>query len=73
MIADYVKSGGRLLVMVDPGSKAGLEGLLARWGLKVDTRVVLDEQKILNGELTMPVVSSATSSGVYNAPKRCRS
>ena len=58
LIADYVKGGGRLLVMVDPGSKAGLEGLLARWGLNVDARVVLDEQKILNGDLTMPVVST---------------
>jgi ABC-type uncharacterized transport system involved in gliding motility auxiliary subunit len=58
LIADYVKTGGRLLVMVDPGSKAGLEGLLAKWGLKIDPRIVLDEQKILNGDLTMPVVSN---------------
>jgi ABC-type uncharacterized transport system involved in gliding motility auxiliary subunit len=58
LIADYVKNGGRLLLMVDPGSKAGLEGLMASWGLKIDSRIVLDEQKILNGDLTMPVVSN---------------
>jgi ABC-type uncharacterized transport system involved in gliding motility auxiliary subunit len=58
LIADYVKRGGRLLVMLDPGSKAGLEGLMANWGLKMDARIVLDEQKILSGDLTMPVVSN---------------
>jgi|SRR5256712_3599893 len=58
LITEYVNKGGRLLVMLDPGSKAQIESMLATWGLKVDSRVVLDEQKILNGDLTMPVVSN---------------
>lgn len=58
LIAAYVKKGGRLLVMLDPGSTAQIEGMLATWGVKVDSRIVLDEQKILNGDLTMPVVSN---------------
>ncbi len=58
MISDYVTKGGRLLAMVDPQSKAGVESLLATWGLNLDPRIVLDEQKILNGDLTMPVVSN---------------
>jgi ABC-type uncharacterized transport system involved in gliding motility auxiliary subunit len=58
VIAEYVKKGGRLLAMLDPGSKAQIEGLLANWGVRLDTRIVLDEQKVLNGDLTMPVVNN---------------
>ncbi len=58
LIADYVKGGGRLIVLWDPGSRAGLEGLLAGWGLRSDDRTVLDTQTILGGDLTMPVVNS---------------
>jgi ABC-type uncharacterized transport system involved in gliding motility auxiliary subunit len=57
-IADYVKAGGRLLVMLDPGSRAGVEGLLGNWGLQSDDRVVMDTQTILGGDLTMPVVNT---------------
>ncbi len=58
IISAYVAKGGRLLAMVDPQSKAGVENMLATWGLSLDPRIVLDEQKILNGDLTMPVVSN---------------
>ena len=58
VIADYVKGGGRLIVLWDPGSRAGIEGLLARWGLQTDNRTVLDTQTILGGDLTMPVVNT---------------
>jgi ABC-type uncharacterized transport system involved in gliding motility auxiliary subunit len=58
LIADYVKGGGRLVVLLDPASRAGIEGLLANWGLQSDNRVVMDTQTILGGDLTMPVVNS---------------
>lgn len=58
LIADYVQKGGRLLVLLDPGSRAGLEGLLESWGLQTDNRTVLDTQTILGGDLTMPVVNT---------------
>ena len=58
LIADYVQKGGRLLVLLDPGSRAGLEGLLTGWGLLTDNRTVLDTQTILGGDLTMPVVNT---------------
>lgn len=58
LLADYVKKGGRLLLLLDPGSRAGLEGFLANWGLQADNRTVLDTQTILGGDLTMPVVNT---------------
>jgi len=58
LIADYVNNGGRVLVMWDPASRADLEPLLANWGLKSDNRAVMDEQRIIGGDLTMPVVNN---------------
>jgi ABC-type uncharacterized transport system involved in gliding motility auxiliary subunit len=58
LISDYVGKGGRLLVLLDPGSRANLDGLLANWGLQTDDRTVLDTQTILGGDLTMPVVNT---------------
>lgn len=58
LIADYVGKGGRLLLLLDPGSRAGLEEFLANWGLQADDRAVLDTQTILGGDLTMPVVNT---------------
>jgi len=58
LLTDYVHKGGRLLVLLDPGSKAGLEGMLGDWGLQADNRTVLDTQTIQGGDLTMPVVNT---------------
>lgn len=58
LLADHVKKGGRLLVLLDPGSRAGLDGFLGNWGLQADNRTVLDTQTILGGDLTMPVVNT---------------
>jgi ABC-type uncharacterized transport system involved in gliding motility auxiliary subunit len=58
LLAGYVKKGGRLLVLLDPGSRAGLEGFLENWGLQADNRTVLDTQTVLGGDLTMPVVNT---------------
>ena len=58
LLADYVRTGGRLLVLLDPGSRASLDSTLAAWGLQADNRTVLDTQTILGGDLTMPVVNT---------------
>jgi ABC-type uncharacterized transport system involved in gliding motility auxiliary subunit len=58
IIGTYIKQGGRLLVLWDPGSRAGLDGLLVGWGLQAENRTVLDTQTIRGGDLTMPVVNS---------------
>jgi len=43
-IGRYVADGGRLLAMVDPGSQADLDGLLAPWGVKTGKGVLVDFQ-----------------------------
>lgn len=43
-IGRYVAGGGRLLAMVDPGSQADLDGLLAPWGVKTGKGVLVDFQ-----------------------------
>lgn len=43
-IARYVAGGGRLLAMVDPGSQADLDSLLAQWGVKAGKGVLVDFQ-----------------------------
>lgn len=58
LLTDYVGKGGRLLVLLDPGSRAGLDGVLEHWGLQADNRTVLDTQTIMGGDLTMPVVNT---------------
>src|SRR5713226_5878863 len=39
LLADYVRTGGRLLVLLDPGSRAGLDSTLAAWGLQADNHI----------------------------------
>ena len=46
------------MVLLDPGSRAGLDSTLEAWGLQADKRTVLDTQTILGGDLTMPVVNT---------------
>lgn len=58
LLADYVGKGGRLLVLLDPGSRAGLDGFLEQWGLQANNQTVLDTQTIMGGDLTMPVVNT---------------
>jgi ABC-type uncharacterized transport system involved in gliding motility auxiliary subunit len=43
-IAKYVAGGGRLLVMIDPDSKADLNDLLAPWGIRTGQGVLVDFQ-----------------------------
>ncbi|MCP3984335.1 MAG: hypothetical protein GY723_08095, partial [bacterium] len=38
----YLERGGRLMAMIEPGSKTGLESVLAEWGLESIPGVVVD-------------------------------
>ncbi|MBI2447639.1 MAG: Gldg family protein [Candidatus Omnitrophica bacterium] len=42
LLREYVHGGGRLLVLLDPLSSSGLEGLLKEWGVEVGNDVILD-------------------------------
>ena len=44
-INNYLKSGGRVFIMIDPLTETGLFDLLKEWGVKVEDGIVLDLQK----------------------------
>ncbi|MBD2741455.1 Gldg family protein [Coleofasciculus sp. FACHB-1120] len=41
-LSDYLKRGGRLLVMVDRNTNPGLDNLLKDWGVRLDNRLAID-------------------------------
>jgi len=56
----FMAGGGRLLVMKrDPKNETGLDGLLAKYGLKVNNDVVVDQlSRAVVGDEFVPVVTS---------------
>lgn len=60
-IQSYVNKGGHLLVMVDPDSPAGLDPLLARYGLGFGPGVLVDLQdRLAQGDLTALLIRTFT-------------
>lgn len=59
----YVRHGGGLLVLLDPGDLPNLTGLLQRYGVAVSNEVVLDEQnRLFAGDfLTLLVPGRSTA------------
>ncbi|MFM8540845.1 MAG: GldG family protein [Nitrospira sp.] len=56
-IARYVDRGGRLLVLLDPESQAGLDPLLARWDVTTGKGVLVDFQdKLAQGGINFLLV-----------------
>lgn len=42
LLEGYLDQGGKILLMLDPETEHGLDGLLAKWGIKLDQRLVVD-------------------------------
>ena len=42
LVSRYLDNNGRVLLMIDPATTTGLEGLLTRWGLNLSQDVVVD-------------------------------
>ena len=42
LLSNYLSSGGKLLVMIDPLTDCGLSDLLGEWGIKLGNDIVLD-------------------------------
>ncbi|MFM8550722.1 MAG: GldG family protein [Nitrospiraceae bacterium] len=60
-IATYVAAGGRLLVLLDPESQAGLDDLLRQWGVEAGQGVLVDMQdRLAQGDLTSLMVRTFT-------------
>lgn len=57
LLRDYVRRGGSLIVMIDPGSGAGLAGLLEDFGVTLENDLIVDKLSGLFGrDYNTPVV-----------------
>lgn len=58
-LAELAKAGGRLLVMLDPNSDAGLTAFLLRFGIEPQANIVIDRAaRLLGTAMTMAVVTA---------------
>lgn len=46
LLEAYLAGGGRVMILVDPGVKNGLDGLLAKYGVQADDDLVLDTNRL---------------------------
>ncbi len=53
----YVSGGGRLLLLIGPGPKTGIEELAAQWGVTFREDTVIDPMsRLFGGDYTTPVI-----------------
>lgn len=53
----YLAGGGRLLLLLGPGPKTGMEGLAADWGVTLREDTVIDPvSRLFGGDYTTPVI-----------------
>jgi ABC-type uncharacterized transport system involved in gliding motility auxiliary subunit len=56
-LASYLSNGGRLLLMLGPGPKTGVEELAAQWGVSFREDTVVDPMsRLFGGDYTTPVI-----------------
>lgn len=56
ILSDYVKRGGRILALFDPGSPRSYAELFATWGLNIGTEDLADSVSNVSGNLLTPLV-----------------
>ena len=56
ILSDYVKRGGRILALFDPGSPPSYGELFATWGLNIGTEDLADSVSNVSGNLLTPLV-----------------
>ena len=52
----YLQSGGKALIMLDPGVESGINDVLAPWAVRVENKLVVDLQRSLSGDAVTPVI-----------------
>jgi ABC-type uncharacterized transport system involved in gliding motility auxiliary subunit len=52
----YLDGGGKLFLLLDPGSKADFNDILQKWGVAFTGNVVIDPSQNLLGDVRVPVV-----------------
>lgn len=54
---EFLRVGGRTMFLLEPARETKLEGLLRRWGIGLDERVVVDPtSRLFGGSPAMPVI-----------------
>jgi ABC-type uncharacterized transport system involved in gliding motility auxiliary subunit len=66
-IGDYLKKGGRVLLLADPQAAPGLAGFLAGFGLRLADDIIIDRPSLLGGDYLMPVMSELTEHAITRA------
>jgi ABC-type uncharacterized transport system involved in gliding motility auxiliary subunit len=58
IIEKYLEQGGSVLLLIDPQSDYGMEGLLKKWGIESRNNMVIDPMsKLFGGDFAAPVVN----------------
>jgi ABC-type uncharacterized transport system involved in gliding motility auxiliary subunit len=52
----YLQSGGKALIMLDPGLESGIDDVLAPWEVRVENKLAVDLQRSLSGDAVTPVI-----------------
>ncbi len=52
----YLQSGGKALIMLDPGVESGINDVLAPWAVRVENKLAVDLQRSLSGDAVTPVI-----------------
>lgn len=57
-VQDYLANGGHVFILADPQVDAGLDSLLAAWGLKLRNDYVIDPKYGFFGQAQVPVIQT---------------
>ena len=53
----YLKRGGKIVLLLDPGSDGGMEDFVSAYGIKIENDMVIDKlSRVFGGSYLMPVV-----------------
>ena len=62
VIEKYLEDGGSVLLLIDPQSEFGMEGVLKKWGIETKDNIVIDPMsKLFGGDYAAPVVNQYAS------------
>lgn len=59
ILTEYIKDGGRIAALLDPGTPQTFVNLFAQWGVRVHERSLADAASHVAGELLTPLLQAA--------------
>jgi ABC-type uncharacterized transport system involved in gliding motility auxiliary subunit len=58
-IGTYLSANGKVLILLDPDSRAEMDDFLSRWGIRMGKGMIIDTfSRLLGGDFTIPVVTN---------------